>query len=196
MNPHLYRHQYINYYRQEKVGPGRWHVGRGHAPGTRAPGPAPLGPVFTWLPPGWAWILASWWAWPDSRLKWPFSSSPSNMLSRKAYFLLCSACFCPYFCICDNSRVQLETRHYHMYMCVLLFIPSFLVECWWYIFVDNDRQQSTSEYLRVVEVLSSATRYTQAFGEPVCCRSSSKSISRVARIFFKHQVGRQYAVHQ
>jgi hypothetical protein len=99
-------------------------------PLARVPGPAPLRPIFAWLPPGWAWILAPWWAWPNSGLKWPFSSSPSNTLSRKAYFLLCSACFRSYFCISDNSRVQLETRHYHMCMCVLLFIPSFLVECW------------------------------------------------------------------
>jgi hypothetical protein len=37
--------------RHEQVGPRRWPGGRGRTPGTRASGPAPLGPIFAWLLP-------------------------------------------------------------------------------------------------------------------------------------------------
>jgi hypothetical protein len=93
-------------------------------------GPATLQPSFTPPPLLWACIAVLVWAWPNCILSWPFSSSPSSALSRKHTFLLCSTCFRPFCCIPDNLRAQLETRYYHMYMCVLMFISSFLVECW------------------------------------------------------------------
>jgi hypothetical protein len=54
--------------RHEQVGPRRWPGGRGRALGVHAPGPAPLGPVFTLLLPCWAWITVPSWAWPGFAL--------------------------------------------------------------------------------------------------------------------------------
>jgi hypothetical protein len=92
-------------------------------------GHTPLRPSFAPPPLLWAWIAVLVWAWPNSVPSWPSSSSPSSALSRKRTFLRCSACLCPCFCISvirgHNWKQGIITC-----VCVLMFIPSFLVECW------------------------------------------------------------------
>jgi hypothetical protein len=122
VNPCPHHPHCINYSRWEEAGPCRCHRGRGRAWGTRTPGLAPLGPIFAWPPLLWASNDVAWWAWPSSMLDWPSSSLLPFTLPRKAYSCSCSAYFHPMFYIPDNSRVQVETRHYHMYMCVAMCV--------------------------------------------------------------------------
>jgi hypothetical protein len=130
LNPRLHRPPLHQYCRHDKAGPKRRRGWRGRAPGARAPGLAPLRPIFVQQLLPWPNSDVTWWARPGLTLWWLAPLLSLNTLSRKAHSCSCFACFRPCFCILDNSRVQLETRHYHMYMCVLMFIPFFLVECW------------------------------------------------------------------
>jgi hypothetical protein len=77
----------------------------------------------------WPSSSVAWFAWPNSKLGWSLLFSLPLRFLEKCSLSSVSPVSTSCSCISDNSRVQVETRHYHMYMCVLMFISSFLVVC-------------------------------------------------------------------
>jgi hypothetical protein len=131
LNPRPHCPPLHQYCRHDEARPERRRGWRGRAPGVHTPGPAPLQPIFVQQLFSQPNSDVTWWARPGLTLRWPATLVSLNTLFRKVHSCSSFAYFCPCFCILDNSWVQLETRHYHMYMCVFMFIPSFLVVCWW-----------------------------------------------------------------
>jgi hypothetical protein len=85
---------------------------------TRAPGLAPLGPIFTWPPLLYSWSNVAWWAWSGFARSWPVAPPCPSTPYRKRLSNSVSLFPALVSAIVNILLVYMETGQLHMYMCV------------------------------------------------------------------------------